>query len=232
MDNEISMEEKISRRRHEAKVAKSGPRLKVDDVPADLLARGEAAWKRRKANAPREYDDWIDVGETLWAGKQRAIKIAGRFRGPTYNSTFSAWLKQTQLKEIRKDVRADLLQLMERRREIEKWRDGLPEVECLSLNHPTCIMRAYREWKCSSRGNKGEPKEPSTEAEGGLTRVSGQKTWEGRLDRVAQQAIGAADDMGRLSLKPPEPGLIKTVREAAAALTKIADELQRIADGA
>jgi hypothetical protein len=55
--------------------------------------------------------------------------------------------------------------------------------------------------------------------------VPGQKKWEGNLLLIANKAIGAAEDLERMTLKPSEPGLESLVRQGAAALTKIADKL-------
>jgi hypothetical protein len=193
------------------------------------------AWKRLKAASKSSFDDWVLIGQALLIGKHYALIEANKARpeGSKYNKAFNAWLKKHKLDDVDKADRAKLIHIVENLEKVEEWRAKLSDGERAKYNHPSTVWRA---WECPNRGNRGEPHtcrsngkvngEPMTLPDGKtLTRVPGQKRWEGNLIVLARKVIGAEEDLSRMVLKPTEPGLKSLVQQAAAALTRIADKL-------
>jgi hypothetical protein len=108
------------------------------------IQAGQAAWQR--LNDCQTWNDWLLVGEALLVGRSEAMTAArtNKPEGRRYNEEMAAWLKATNFTNIDKGTRSRLLDCIEHRAEIEKWRATLTTTERLKINHPTSILRHWQ----------------------------------------------------------------------------------------
>jgi hypothetical protein len=197
-------------------------RFPLPDNYDEIVGAGQEAWRRLKGNPRRKWKDWIAIGRAFHAGAQWAMNQSrtSKRRSRPYTEAYSAWLQMYDFDEIHPSVRADLLYVMERLKDIELWRDGLPEKERLSLNHPTTVARKYKDWKCPSRGNRGRGKRGGRVGANGAVAANGDSARDdgpdaGKFRVRCGQIIGFADiEEWTKRKEEPDQGLLDLAREA------------------
>ena len=126
---------------------------------AEIVRAAREAWER--LSTFQTYDDWMIIAEAMAVGREEAMRAAqtDEPQGRRYNEAFSDWLREHKLDEIDKGTRSRLLNCLEHREEIEKWRATLPANGKLKLNHPETILRRWQ--KNNVVKPAGEPKKAS-----------------------------------------------------------------------
>jgi hypothetical protein len=120
----------------------------LDDNPeANAIRRGQEAWCRLRAGLT--WSDWIAVGAAHVIGRTTAMRDGhiNKPKGRSYNAAFSAWQKKFGFKDLDKGDRARLFDVMDHLKQIDDWRQKLPESERLRLNHPNSV---WRRWKAAT----------------------------------------------------------------------------------
>ncbi len=204
--------------------------LKEPDT--DPVALGREAWQRRRAGASRDWADWVLVGAALRVGRDEAMAKArtNKPSGKNYNTAFHHWLQLNDFADLDGSDRGKLLQIIDHLEAVEAWRATLTEAERLRWNHPSSVWRAY---ECPNRGNRGRatephdafPLAPAQPADGDNEVEEDDKVTAGRLMMWARKVLGAVSDAQNLA--EIDAGLADTVREAAVALTELADNFDQ-----
>jgi hypothetical protein len=114
------------------------------DPEKAAIEAGQAAW-RRLASDPT-WEDWKKVGQAHVIGRTKAMREAhvNRPIGRRYSAAFATWQKECGF-ETDKGDRARLFEVMGRLGEIEEWRRKLTAPERLRLNHPTSVLRKWKD---------------------------------------------------------------------------------------
>lgn len=207
----------IERKRLERRPITGAAPVKTPDD--EIVERGRLAWQRLRDS--RTWPDWMTVGAALAVGRRECMEKTGAKepRGRTYNKAFNDWLECNGF-TIDSGDRGKLLQIMERREEIEAWRDTLPQNQRQKMNHPSTVWRA--KFACPRRRLASHK-----EKRGG--KQDDEIAWQEGLMRRAREAAGAAKIEGWLLPYPPDDGLISAVEKVLEAWTKLRDDLRSIA---
>jgi hypothetical protein len=133
-------------------------RLGQPNLSDEIVRRGREALDRKR----RDYDDWLLVAEALQVGRADVMRAVSTNQptGKRYNAAMAEWLLAQSFHIIDKGTRAHLLECLQHRTEIEKWRGCLTEPERFRFNHPDTVLR---KWKAATQVPK-EPKAPSSQA--------------------------------------------------------------------
>jgi hypothetical protein len=166
----------------------------------DTVARGRAAWQRIKQTQRRLFDDWLQVGEALVAGRAwsigkseaEAATATDHRLGRGYNTLFSQWLKDNGFDNDEHDrlhdaVRGALFAIMDNLDAVRAWRDTLDDDKQRAWNSPTTVWRHYQEHLASLK-----PPEPEAQPAAARSDTA--------VDTVTQDAKPAP-----ASTKEPQP---------------------------
>jgi hypothetical protein len=198
---------------------------KTEDDP---VALGREAWQRRRDGVSKEWTDWVLIGQALYIGRNEAMTQAHakKASGKNYNIAYHHWLQLHGFDDIDKADRGKLLYLVENLAAVEAWREGLSEAERLRWNHPSSVWRGFN---CPNRGNRGQQSAPqhaaNTVADAGQADDKDKITTGGRLTLYLNKLAGAVNDAR--DLEDIDDGLVDSLREAAAALTSLANDFDQ-----
>jgi hypothetical protein len=122
----------------------------------DIIARGRAVWniqKKRLGNDEQfdaTWEDWFVIGEAMKVGRERCLIETGTdIYDNVYRQVYFRWLRNNGFGTFPNNLRYHIFQIMDRRDEIERYRDNLlkhsedmksPE----KLNDPSYIIRKWR----------------------------------------------------------------------------------------
>jgi hypothetical protein len=112
-------------------------------MTSDIVREGKAAWSRVKQGGGT-WEDWKAVGYALLEGRAIAARYARprRVGGHGYWPAFNGWLSDNRLNVPPTD-RARLFRVMEMLPAIEAWRETLPQIRRLRMNHPSAVLENY-----------------------------------------------------------------------------------------
>jgi hypothetical protein len=115
-----------------------------EDERERVCRQGTQAWQRLKKE--KSWGDWLKVGEALQVGREWAMNQAGtnQPKGKGYNTAFGEWLTQYKLDDMDKGDRKRLFDVMDNLPQIEDWRQRLPLINRLKLNHPNAVLRKWQ----------------------------------------------------------------------------------------
>jgi hypothetical protein len=122
------------------------------EPPMDKAAESEARKEKLAEEAigrirgGAHWLDWMMVGDWLAVGQVKAMRLAGTNRpyGKAFTRAFGLWLKEhPTMNDIDSGTRSHLLWAIDRRSEIEAWREKLVPNERAKLNHPTAVKRRF-----------------------------------------------------------------------------------------
>lgn len=111
----------------------------LDDV---TVQRGREAMERQRCG----FEDWLLVAAALAVGRTEAMRSAHSNApvGRRYEQEMGRWLIANGFQEIDKGARSRLLQCLEHREEIERWRATLTASERLKYNHPQTVLARWK----------------------------------------------------------------------------------------
>jgi hypothetical protein len=94
----------------------------------------------------RGWGDWMIIAEAIEVGRTEAMQAANANepRGKRYEREMGDWLTKNGFRGIDKGARSRLLDCLEQRAAIEKWRSTLTEAERIRLNHPSTVLRKWK----------------------------------------------------------------------------------------
>jgi hypothetical protein len=123
----------------------------------EIIRRGQHAMERMR----RGFDDWMDIAEALQVGRVEAMLAAqtNEPRGKRYDKIIGDWLFAKSFHLIDKGTRKRLLECLQHRAAIEKWRGTLTVGGRLRFNHPDTVLRKWKAATVVPDPNK--PKKPS-----------------------------------------------------------------------
>ena len=132
-------------------------------MTSDIVREGKAAWGRLKQGSGT-WEDWKAVGHALLEGRAIAVRYARprRVGGPGHGPAFNSWLFDNRLNLSPTD-RAMLFKVMEILPALEEWRETLPPIRRLRMNHPSTVLKNYKK----AIGSKPAPecvRSPSSQA--------------------------------------------------------------------
>jgi hypothetical protein len=109
---------------------------------AEIIRRGKEAMERQR----RGLDDWMDIAEALQVGRIESMRAAqtNEPKGKRYEKIMGEWLVAHSFHIIDKGTRTRLLECLQHRAAIEKWRAILTEGERFRLNHPDTVLRKWK----------------------------------------------------------------------------------------
>jgi hypothetical protein len=124
----------------------------------EIVRRGTEAMERRR----RGFQDWIDIAEALQIGRTEVMRAVhtNEPKGKRYEKAMGEWLIANGFKEIDKGTRKRLLECLEHRAAIEKWRTTLTDSERFHINHPDVVLRKWKAKTVVPKPN-APPKQPS-----------------------------------------------------------------------
>ena len=109
---------------------------------SEIVRLGQEAMARKR----RAYDDWLAIAEALQFGRAEVMRALHTNEpcGPRYEKAMSEWLIAHSFKEIDKGTRSRLLDCLQHKVEIEKWRARLTDAERFAFNHPDTVLRKWK----------------------------------------------------------------------------------------
>jgi hypothetical protein len=119
--------------------------LQDNSANSQIVRLGQEAMARQR----RGYDDWLAIAEALQFGRAQVMREvhSNEPRGSRYEKAIAEWLITNSFQEIDKGTRSRLLECLEHRVEIDKWRQRLTAAERFRFNHPNVVLR---KWKAST----------------------------------------------------------------------------------
>jgi hypothetical protein len=112
-----------------------------DTVVIDRCVR---AWKSKKDNAARTWEEWVEIGWGLWiARREISRRTNDKTSGKRFNPIMGEWLKRMGLNDIDPGARSRLMKVMDQQPEISKWHAGLPIAQRIRCNHPDSVLSGY-----------------------------------------------------------------------------------------
>jgi hypothetical protein len=110
-------------------------------MTSDIVREGKAAWGRLKQGGGT-WEDWKAVGYALLEGRTIAMRstCSGRVG---YRPALSSWFFDNRLNLSPTD-RAMLFKVMEILPAVEAWRETLPPIRRLRMNHPGTVLKNYK----------------------------------------------------------------------------------------
>jgi hypothetical protein len=106
-------------------------------LAAEIVRRSQEAMARQR----RAWEDWMAIAETLQVGRADAMQKV-HTNQPTrkrYEKAMAEWLIAHSFHVIDKGARNRLLECLQHRNEIEKWRSHLTDAERFRFNHPNTV---------------------------------------------------------------------------------------------
>jgi len=124
----------------------------------EVVRRGQEALERKR----RSYDDWMFIGEALQVGRTEVMRAVhtNQPTGGRYEKRMAEWLFARSFHLIDKCTRNHLLECLQNRADIAQWRACLTEAEQFSFNHPTTVLRKWRQ--ATAVPDPNAPRKPST----------------------------------------------------------------------
>jgi len=112
-----------------------------------VLEAGISALATLKQTRTRDWNLWVSVGETLQILRDKVMHAVGVKEpvGASYNLLFGEWLSRLDL-DTPRSTRSHLLELIQHRIEVERWRASLPAEERYRYTHPNSI---WKKWKAT-----------------------------------------------------------------------------------
>jgi hypothetical protein len=143
------------------KPADDGLRQLKPTTADEIVRRGQEAMERLR----RSYDDWMDIAEALAVGRAEVMAAVhtNQPTGKRYAKAMGEWLLARSFQLINEGTRNRLLECLQHRNEIERWRARLTDTERFRFNHPDTVLR---KWKSATvvLDPNAPPKPPSAYA--------------------------------------------------------------------
>jgi hypothetical protein len=116
----------------------------LNPLPAvsEIVRLGQEAMARKR----RAYEDWLAIAEALQFGRAEVMRAlhTNEPRGRRFEEAMGEWLVANAFKEIDKGTRCRLLDCLQHKTEIEKWRSRLTDSERFAFNHPDAVLRKWK----------------------------------------------------------------------------------------
>jgi hypothetical protein len=118
-------------------------------VSGSIRAREQRAEKAVAGlSRGNRFEDWIDIGEGLLAGRERAMQRAGATKpyGQKYKAELADWRDRnpwTQDRRLKHPAGVNAIWVVENIAAIEAWRATLPDDERDAYNHPSTIRKEF-----------------------------------------------------------------------------------------
>jgi hypothetical protein len=108
----------------------------------EVIRRGQEAMERKR----RSYEDWMLIAEALQIGRTEVMRVlhTNKPTGGRYEKAMGEWLFTRSFHLIDKCTRNHLLDCLQHRAEIAKWRASLTEGQRFNFNHPTTVLRKWK----------------------------------------------------------------------------------------
>jgi hypothetical protein len=110
-------------------------------MTSDIVREGKAAWGRLKQGGGT-WEDWKAVGYALLEGRTITMRSTCSGRAG-YRPALSSWFFDNRLNLSPTD-RAMLFKVMEILPAVEAWRETLPPMRRLRMNHPSRVLKNYK----------------------------------------------------------------------------------------
>jgi hypothetical protein len=109
---------------------------------AEKIHLGQEAMARKR----RQFEDWLAIAEALEIGRTETMRAihTNAPKGRRYEKAMADWLAAHSFKEIDKGARSRLLECLQHRDEIQKWRSRLSDAQRFRLNHPDTVLRKWK----------------------------------------------------------------------------------------
>jgi hypothetical protein len=170
------------------KPADDGLRQLKPTTSDEIVRRGQDALQRLR----RSYDDWTDIAEALAVGRAEVMAAThtNQPTGKRYAKAMGEWLLARSFHLINEGTRNRLLECLQHRNEIEKWRARLTDTERFRFNHPDTVLR---KWKAATviLDRNASPKPPSAFAKLKEVNVDLQE----RLHRAEREIAAGGGDL-------------------------------------
>jgi hypothetical protein len=133
---------KLHLRPVEAPVAADGFSWLNPSPVSEVVRLGQEAMERKR----RGWEDWLAIAKTLEAGRAEVMRSlhTNKSRGRRFEKAVGEWLVANRFKEINKATRSQLLDCLNHKIEIEKWRSRLTDAERFKFNHPDTVLRKWK----------------------------------------------------------------------------------------
>jgi acyl-CoA synthetase (NDP forming) len=94
----------------------------------------------------RSYEDWLLIAGALQVGRTEVMQAVhtNKPTGGRYERAMGEWLLARSFHLIDKCTRNHLLECLQHRAEIAKWRANLTEAERFKFNHLTTVLRKWK----------------------------------------------------------------------------------------
>jgi hypothetical protein len=163
----------------------------------EVVRRGQEAMERKR----RSYEDWLLIADALQVGRTEVMRAVhtNKPTGGRYERAMGEWLFARSFHLIDKCTRNHLLECLQHRVEIAKWRACLTEAERFSFNHPTTVLR---KWQAATvvRDPNAAPKPPSAFAKLKEANIDLQE----RLHRAEREIKAGGGDLWKSTDKPED----------------------------
>ena len=125
----------------ESPVAAGFSQLNPSPVP-EVVRLGQEAMERKR----RGWEDWLAIAKALEAGRAEVIRSlhTNQPHGRRFETAMGEWLAANRFKEINKATRSQLLDCLNHKLEIEKWRRQLNDADRFKFNHPDTVLRKWK----------------------------------------------------------------------------------------
>jgi hypothetical protein len=135
----------------------------------EIVRRGQEALLRLR----RGYEDWMAIAEALQAGRAESMRAAytNEPKGKRYERAIGEWLLARSFHVIDKSARNHLLECLEHREAIEKWRTTLTEGERFRFNHPDTVLRRWKAATDVPDPNKSSNPSPTAKLKAEVVRL-------------------------------------------------------------
>jgi len=123
----------------------------------EIVRRGQEAMARQC----RAFEDWMAIAEALRVGRADVMRAVhtNQPTGKRYEKAMAERLITHSFHVIDKGARRRLLECLQHRNQIEKWRSRLTHAEHFRFNHPDTVLR---KWKAATVvPDPNAPRKPS-----------------------------------------------------------------------
>jgi hypothetical protein len=109
-----------------------------------VIDRCVSAWKSKKDNAARTWEEWVEIGWGLSIARREISRRANdKTSGKRFNLVMREWLKRMGLDDLDPSARSRLMKIMDQLPEISKWHADLPIAQRIRCNHPDSVLAGY-----------------------------------------------------------------------------------------
>jgi hypothetical protein len=117
--------------------------LRFNKDEREVIARGVTAWKNKKENAARSWEEWVEIGWCLHTARREIVRRVNKPNGIKFNRVMALWLEREGLEDTDKGARSRMLKIMDNLPAISAWHATLPIGQRVHCNAPDTVLRQY-----------------------------------------------------------------------------------------